>query len=68
MKVLALIFCSALLFACNPSNNNPGESGAINDGMKPVDQNGALQDTGNKYTPQTDTVKAEDRVDVQPRQ
>ena len=67
MKALALILCSALLFACNPSNHNPGESGAVNDGMKPVDQNGALQDTGYKYTPKTDTAKGEDRVDLQQR-
>lgn len=68
MKILSLITCAAFLFACNPSNNSPGERGAINDGIAPVDQNGGLQDTGYKYTPQTDTAKAEDRVDVQPRQ
>jgi hypothetical protein len=67
MKVLSVIICAAFLFACNPSNNSPGERGVINDGMDPVDQNGALQDTGNTYTPQTDTAIGENRVDVQPR-
>lgn len=68
MKILSVVICAALLFACNPSNNNPGERGAINDGIKPVDQNGALQDTGYNYTSPTDTAKDEHRVDVQPRQ
>ena len=67
MKKVCVIICAAFLFACNPSNHNPGESGAVNDGMTPADQNGGLQDTGYKYTAPTDTAKAEDRVDVQPR-
>jgi hypothetical protein len=69
MKKL-MIFATALAFtvaACNPSNNNPGESGAQNDGIKPVDQNGGLQDTGYEYTPQTDTAKKEHRTDVSDR-
>ncbi|WP_132052370.1 hypothetical protein [Pseudocnuella soli] len=67
MKIAAIILSAALLVACNASNNNPGESGAVNDGIKPVDQNGAMQDTGYNYTPETDTAKGEDRVDLQQR-
>lgn len=68
MKKMTFVAVLALLFACNPSNHNPGESGAVDDGMAPADPNGGLQDTGYKYTPQTDTAKMEHRVDVQPRQ
>lgn len=68
MKKLTFAAALAFLFACNPSNHNPGETGAINDGMTPVDTNGALQDTGYQYTPQTDTAKMEHRTDVQKRQ
>lgn len=67
MKKIFLSLCTAFLFACNPSNNNPGEGGAQNDGIKPVDQDGALQDTGYTYTPQTDTAKGEHRTDIQNR-
>lgn len=69
MKQVFSLLSAALLVlgACNPSNHNPGETGAINDGIKPIDQNGALQDTGYEYTPQTDTAIGESRVDVQPR-
>lgn len=67
-KLIVPALCLLLIgSACNDSNNNPGESGAINDGMAPVDENGGLQDTGYQYTPATDSAKAEDRVDVQPR-
>lgn len=68
MKKLLVIIGTALFFACNPSNHNPGESGAQNDGMTPVDTNGALVDTGYQYTPQTDTAKGEHRTDIQQRQ
>jgi hypothetical protein len=70
MKKL-MIFAAATAFtfaACNPSNKNPGESGAQNDGIKAVDQNGGLQDTGYQYTPQTDTAKKEHRTDVSDRE
>jgi hypothetical protein len=68
-KLMILAIASALSFvACNPSNNNPGESGAQNDGMGPADANGALQDTGYQYTPETDTAKKEHRTDVSDRQ
>ena len=68
MKKLLVIVCTVFVFACNPSNKNPGESGAQNDGMGPADQNGALQDTGYEYTPQTDSTKMEHRTDVSDRQ
>lgn len=68
-KLMIPAMALAMIFtACNDSNNNPGESGAVNDGIDPIDQDGALQDTGYQYTPATDSAKGEDRVDVQPRQ
>ncbi len=67
-KLMIAAFCLVVIgSACNDSNNNPGESGAVNDGMAPVDENGALQDTGYQYTPATDSAKGEDRVDLQQR-
>jgi hypothetical protein len=61
--VLTTFFC---LQACS---NNSGESGAVNDGIKGVDSNGGLADTPYKtpVSPQTDTAKMEDRVDIEKR-
>lgn len=69
MKKIFVIMATAIaLQACNNSNNNPGESGTVNDGIQAVDTNGALQDTGNyNNTPQTDTAKGEHRTDLQQR-
>lgn len=68
MKKMTFIAALAFITACNPSNHNPGEGGAQNDGMSPADANGALQDTGYQYTPETDTAKKEHRTDVSDRQ
>lgn len=69
MKYFSLLLAAATISfsACNSSNNNPGESGTVNDGIKAVDENGALQDTGTLYTPQIDTAKGEHRTDLQQR-
>lgn len=68
MSCIAALAFLALTTACNPSNHNPGEGGAQNDGMSPADANGGLQDTGYQYTPATDTAKKEHRTDVSNRQ
>ncbi len=69
-KVLVLAIAVCVFGACNPSNNRPGESGALNDGMNAVDTNGGLADTAYNIDAnqrKTDTSKMEDRVDVSTR-
>jgi hypothetical protein len=69
-KVLALAIAACMFGACNPSNSNPGESGAVNDGTKAIDSNGGLADTPyrvNANLRKTDTSKMEDRVDLSKR-
>jgi hypothetical protein len=66
MKKLLIVLGSILILqACS---NNGGQSGAVNDGISPVDSNGALADT--PYTTNqsaTDTSKMEDRVETSKR-
>ena len=62
MKRLSIILAVVLtLQACN--NENPGESGAVDDGIKTVDENGALSDT----TPASVDTLNKNRVDIQQR-
>jgi hypothetical protein len=64
-KLFVLLTGLTLIAACN---SNPGESGTVNDGIKAVDSNGALQDTVKmKADPRTDTTIGEDRVDIEKR-
>jgi hypothetical protein len=66
MKTAFLLLTAILtLQACN----NEGESGVVNDGIQPVDPNGALIDsTPNKpWDPSIDTTKGDHRVDLQQR-
>ncbi|MEI6950513.1 hypothetical protein V9K67_25240 [Paraflavisolibacter sp. H34] len=65
-----LFVMAAVVFALSACNSDGarGEGGSVDDGIAPVDRDGALRsDTGIQYTPETDTAKGEDRVDVQPR-
>ena len=65
-KVLTLGLVICLLQACN--NDRPGETGVVNDGMEPVDKNGAFPDTGNfNPRPSTDSAIGDDRADTQQR-
>ncbi|HEX2532174.1 MAG TPA: hypothetical protein VHK69_00485 [Chitinophagaceae bacterium] len=65
-KVFGFALIIGLLSACN--NPNPGESGAVNDGIKTVDENGALQDTAPVIpNPGIDSSLGEDRVDTERR-
>lgn len=59
-RLLTLAAFVVVLFACN---ENPGESGAVNDGIKTIDENGGLSDT---LPPTVDTLN-DNRVDIQQR-
>jgi hypothetical protein len=62
------LLVAAAFFLVQSCSNNGGESGAVNDGIKPVDSNGGLADTPyNQLDPATDTSKMEDRVDLSKR-
>lgn len=66
MKRLLIISTLAVLFACN--NDGSREGGTIDDGIKPVDTNGALNDTGGPLADSTgDSVENKTRVDIQQR-
>lgn len=58
-----LLMLAALIFVLEACNENPGESGAVNDGIKTIDENGAQSDT---LPPTVDTLN-ENRVDIQQR-
>jgi hypothetical protein len=66
-KILILAAGIITLQACNPSNNNPGESGTVDDGIKTVDENGALSDTTKQFNPSVDTTIGDNRVDTEKR-
>ena len=65
-KILVVVTGLFLLVACN---NNPGESGTVNDGFKGgADGNGALSDSAGLNTnPSLDTAIGDDRVDTERR-
>ena len=68
MKRLFVIAALFLFFgACNPNTN---QGGAVDDGIKSVDSNGAFDESApneNQLQPGVDTAKGEDRVDIQSR-
>jgi hypothetical protein len=66
-KILVLMAGIITLQACNPSNNNSGESGAVDDGIKTIDENGALNDTTKNFNPSVDTSIGDNRVDTEKR-
>ena len=63
-KILMVLAGFIFLQACN---SNPGESGTVDDGIKAVDQNGALSDTTKNFDPSVDTALGDDRVDTEMR-
>ena len=66
MKRLLIISTLALLVACN--NDGKSEGGTVDDGIKPVDTNGALNDGGGPLSDSTnDSVDNRSRVDLQQR-
>jgi hypothetical protein len=63
-----LILAAGLFMAIQSCSNNGGESGVVDDGMKPADANGALpDDTAQMNNGRIDTAKGEDRVDTERR-
>jgi hypothetical protein len=66
-KIMIVLAGVVLMAACNPSNNKPGESGTVDDGIKPVDQNGAFSDTTKNFNPSVDTAIGDDRVGTEKR-
>ena len=68
MKKLAILIAGIItLQACNPSNNNFGETVSVNDCIKAVDENGALSDSTKNYNPSVDTAIGDNRVDTEQR-
>ena len=66
-KILVILISSAFIWSCN---NNPGESGTVNDGYKGgSDANGALPNNDSfNATPAIDTsIKGDNRVDTERR-
>jgi len=68
-KMMFALVGLVFMAACNPSHNNPGESGTVDDGIKAVDQNGALSDADSvkQFNPSVDTALGDDRVDTEMR-
>lgn len=62
-------FCIGLFIVALSACNNDGkrEGGTINDGIKPVDSNGALNDNGGPLTDTTTGVENKTRTDIQQR-
>ncbi|HYC30629.1 MAG TPA: hypothetical protein VEB42_17455 [Chitinophagaceae bacterium] len=64
-RLLTVLMSFMILQACS---NNGGEGGAVDDGIKAVDSNGALDDSRNQnFDPSTDSTVGDDRVDTQKR-
>lgn len=64
-----LILAAGLFMALQSCSNNGGESGAVDDGMRPADSNGALpDDTAQMRNGRIDTsAKGPNRVDIERR-
>jgi hypothetical protein len=65
-RILAIAFSVLILQACN--NDGKREGGTIDDGIKPVDTNGALNDTRGPLTDSTNNaIENKTRTDIQQR-
>ena len=65
MKKIVIVLAGFIcLQACS---NNGGESGTVDDGIKAVDENGALSDTTKNFDPSVDTALGDNRVDTEKR-
>ncbi len=63
-KIFAFLIALSMLEACN----NSDQGGTVDDGIKTIDSNGALQDTAPlQPSPTIDTAKGDDRVDTERR-
>jgi len=64
-KFLFSLLIAATITACN---DGAREGGTINDGIKPVDSNGALNDNGGPLTDSTgNAIENNTRTDIQQR-
>ncbi|HVG41781.1 MAG TPA: hypothetical protein VM888_09240 [Chitinophagaceae bacterium] len=65
-RILTIALGIMLLQACNTGSK--GEEGTQNDGMSPLDTNGALNDHGGPLSDSTnDSVENRTRTDIQQR-
>lgn len=65
MKKIWIGLFIVALASCNNDGNREG--GTINDGIKPVDSNGALNDNGGPLTDTTKGVENKTRTDISQR-
>ncbi len=65
MRCVYIFFVFLILQSCGESD----QGGVVNDGIEPVDSNGALIDSTpyQPWDPSIDTSKGENRVDIQQR-
>ena len=68
MKRLSVLLAVIVMaISCNP---NTGQGGAVDDGIKTVDSNGAFDESApnqNANASGVDTARGDDRVDIQSR-
>lgn len=62
-KNLILFIALYALLSCGESS----QGGVVNDGIEPIDPNGALVDSTKPWNPKIDTARGEHRVDIQKR-
>ncbi len=60
-------FSGIILLSLAACNNGAREGGTIDDGIKPIDQNGALSDTGRPLTDTITGIENKTRTDIQQR-
>ena len=66
MKRIVIFSAILFLLACNNDGNR--ESGTVNDGIKPIDDNGALKDKPGPLTDSTNNpVENKTRTDIEQR-
>jgi hypothetical protein len=65
MKKILIGLFTVALFSCN--NDGDREGGTINDGIKTVDSNGALNDNGGPLTDTAAGIENRTRTDIQQR-
>jgi hypothetical protein len=68
-KIVIALAGLVIMAACNPSHENGGESGTVNDGFEGAgDANGGLAgDTAQHFNPSVDTAIGDNRVDTEKR-
>lgn len=62
-KIIFLFITLYTLSSCGESS----QGGVVNDGIEPIDPNGALVDSTKPWDPAIDSARGEGRVDMQQR-